>query len=240
MPLTKSLFINHYKRLGINYNASQDEVKRAFRRLAKLTHPDRLKGDKLSFVNIYASYEVLADAQNRKQYDRQYHEYFSFLKEHNSQKQDIIRYKKIPASRLHFPTKLSVLLQHGLLGNKMKSRHIRYFLGINYDMELHLKKDEFECPILAELPVTTRAICPECLGSGPHCLSCKGVGSYKTNSFFELKLLGGILPNFIITVDLRNQKPQDINNFTNSQTPVSSRNLFHFKKSKLLVKTVLL
>ena len=230
MTKSNGLFIDHYKRLGIENNASQDEVKKAFRKLAKLTHPDKSTGNKFFFLNIYASYEVLVDTKNRQEYDEQYHEYFSFFKNLNqqiNQQKEESYYKKIPSSRIKFPTSLSTLLAHGLIGKKIKSRHIRYFLGINHDMELYLKEDEFKCPIMVELPVTARAICPQCMGSNPHCLSCKGVGSYKTDAFVKLKLIGGIFPGFVVQFDLRSQKPE------------RPGGLFHFKKNKLLIKTLL-
>ena len=62
---------DYYKTLGIAESASQSEVKRAYRQLAKQFHPDsRNVGattDKIALVN--AAYEVLGDVQARSQYD---------------------------------------------------------------------------------------------------------------------------------------------------------------------------
>jgi curved DNA-binding protein len=68
--------MNHkdpYEILGVSRTASEDEIKRAYRRLAKQHHPDRNPGDKSAedkFKEVQAAYEVLGDAQRRAQYDR--------------------------------------------------------------------------------------------------------------------------------------------------------------------------
>ena len=62
-----------YKILGVSRTASQDQIKRAYRRLAKEHHPDRNPGDQGAeqrFKEVQAAYEVLGDAQRRTQYDR--------------------------------------------------------------------------------------------------------------------------------------------------------------------------
>ncbi len=64
---------NPYTILGVSRSASQDQIKRAYRRLAKEHHPDRNPGDKGAeqrFKEVQAAYEVLGDTQRRTQYDR--------------------------------------------------------------------------------------------------------------------------------------------------------------------------
>jgi len=65
---------DYYDVLGISRDASQDEVKRAYRRLAKKYHPDRNKDDPKTaeekFKEISEAYEVLADKDKRSRYDR--------------------------------------------------------------------------------------------------------------------------------------------------------------------------
>ncbi len=68
--------MNHkdpYDILGVSRSASQDEIKRTYRRLAKQHHPDRNPGNKQAetrFKEVQAAYEVLGDPQRRAQYDR--------------------------------------------------------------------------------------------------------------------------------------------------------------------------
>lgn len=62
-----------YEILGVPRNASQEEIKRAYRRLAKENHPDRNPGNPQAgerFKEVQAAYEVLGDAGRREQFDR--------------------------------------------------------------------------------------------------------------------------------------------------------------------------
>ncbi|WP_435550291.1 DnaJ C-terminal domain-containing protein [Desulfobacterium sp. N47] len=63
---------NYYKELGVNKDASGDEIKKAYRKLAMKYHPDHAKGDKSAeekFKKISEAYAVLSDKEKRKQYD---------------------------------------------------------------------------------------------------------------------------------------------------------------------------
>ena len=62
-----------YKELGVAKGASADEVKKAFRKLAKELHPDKNPGDKAAeerFKRITAAFDLLGDAEKRAKYDR--------------------------------------------------------------------------------------------------------------------------------------------------------------------------
>jgi DnaJ-class molecular chaperone len=64
---------NPYEVLGVARQASEAEIKKAFRKLAKGSHPDRNKNDpkaKDRFAEINAAYEILGDAKKRAQFDR--------------------------------------------------------------------------------------------------------------------------------------------------------------------------
>jgi molecular chaperone DnaJ len=61
-----------YDTLGVAKNASQDEIKKAYRKLARQHHPDRNPGDEAAeakFKEVQAAYDVLSDPDKRKQYD---------------------------------------------------------------------------------------------------------------------------------------------------------------------------
>jgi molecular chaperone DnaJ len=64
---------DHYKVLGVGKNASQEEIRKAYRKLARQYHPDRNQGDKQAeerFKAISQAHDILSDPEKRKQYDR--------------------------------------------------------------------------------------------------------------------------------------------------------------------------
>lgn len=65
--------IDYYQVLGVGKKASEDEISKAFRKLAKQYHPDRNRGDKEAekkFKELSAAHEVLGDGAKRRKYDQ--------------------------------------------------------------------------------------------------------------------------------------------------------------------------
>src|SRR4051812_23748878 len=62
-----------YEVLGVKRDASEDEIKKSYRKLARQYHPDRNPGDKQAegrFKEIQEAYDVLSDQTKRSNYDR--------------------------------------------------------------------------------------------------------------------------------------------------------------------------
>src|SRR3990167_1467355 len=60
---------DYYKILGVDRKASQDEIKKAFRKLAHKYHPDKSGGDEAKFKEVSEAYAILTDEKKRREYD---------------------------------------------------------------------------------------------------------------------------------------------------------------------------
>ena len=64
---------DYYEVLGVKRDAAQDQIKQAYRKLARKFHPDLNPGDKAAeeqFKGLQEAYDVLSDPENRKLYDQ--------------------------------------------------------------------------------------------------------------------------------------------------------------------------
>ncbi|MCU0660669.1 MAG: molecular chaperone DnaJ [Candidatus Pacebacteria bacterium] len=61
---------DYYKTLGVDKSASQEDLKKAFRKLAHQYHPDKKGGDEAKFKEVNEAYQVLSDEKKRANYDR--------------------------------------------------------------------------------------------------------------------------------------------------------------------------
>jgi len=61
---------DYYKILGVDKSASQEEIKKAYRRLAHKYHPDKKGGDEGKFKEINEAYQILSDGEKKARYDK--------------------------------------------------------------------------------------------------------------------------------------------------------------------------
>jgi len=97
-------FKDYYKILGVNKNASDAEIKKAFRKLARKYHPDVNPNDKEAerkFKEINEAYEVLGNAENRKKYDK-YGEHWKHADEYEKAQQQQRQYQHAGAGGQQF------------------------------------------------------------------------------------------------------------------------------------------
>lgn len=175
MPVTTK---DYYKTLNVGKDASQDEIKKAFRKLARKYHPDLNPGDKTAeekFKEINEAYAVLSDPQKRAEYDRggTTFENFEGFKDFNFRE------------AFNFGDIFSNIFD-------TESRaEPRYAKGDNLSASIELSLEEAFTGVTRTMTFTRTVDCDVCYGSGAEnyqtCDKCKGTGSFKASKgFFKM------------------------------------------------------
>jgi molecular chaperone DnaJ len=178
---------DYYDVLGIGRAASDQEIKAAFRRLAKECHPDRCNGDRNSetrFKEVNEAYEALKDPQRRAAYDRFGHAAFD----------NGGMGPGAHAFGADFSASMSAMFDD-LFGEFMGQRRPRQRSArergadLRYNMEITLN-EAYEGKT-AQIRVPTSVTCEACTGSGAKsgtspstCRTCSGVGKVRASQGF--------------------------------------------------------
>src|SRR6478736_4178634 len=176
---------DYYEILGVNKNASADEIKKAYRKVAMQFHPDRNPGDKSAeekFKEAAEAYEVLSDADKKAQYDRYGHAGVSSngrgfsgggmnMEDIFSQFGDV------------FGEDLFGSFFGGGGGRTSKARGIR---GSNLRVKIKLTYEEIAKGVTKNIKVKKHVVCTTCSGSGAKdkgsvqtCGTCGGSGQVR-------------------------------------------------------------
>lgn len=161
---------DYYARLGVDRSATTEEIKKAFRRIARETHPDANPGDSESaarFREAAEAYEILSDPDRRRRYDRGDTIDLSDLLSGFGGFDDLLR---------------SVFGDGGIFGTRQsrppRGRDVLVNAGIT------LEQAAFGGEVSAEY--STRVFCPHCAGTGAEpgtdrvtCPECGGTGQVR-------------------------------------------------------------
>ena len=182
-----------YDVLGVAKTASADEIKKAYRKLARKYHPDKNPGDKEAedrFKEIQAAYDVLSDPAKRKEYDRVGPRMFSGAGGPGGFNFDF-------AGNVGDLGDLGDLFG-GLFGNARtrgsRRRSQRGERGRDVEVVVNLSFDDSLKGISTKVPVELETACSVCKGSGAEagtspvmCPECRGRGVVAENQgFFAL------------------------------------------------------
>src|SRR5690349_16031154 len=134
-------FVDYYKILGLDKNASADDIKKAYRKLARQYHPDLNPNDKEAhkkFQQINEANEVLSDPENRKKYD-QYGKDWKHAEEFEKARQQRQRQYSGGGQEYHgdFDTGDFSEFFESMFGSRSKSRQTKY-RGQDFQAELNL------------------------------------------------------------------------------------------------------
>lgn len=150
---------DYYEVLGVSKNATADEIKKAYRNLVKIHHPDK-GGDESLFKEISEAYEVLSDENKKSNYDRFGHSYNNMGGYSN------------PMDESFF----------SMFGDFFQQRQ-RQRSGENMTLTIKLTLEEIFTGVKKKYNYNRNVSCNDCSGNGGHdaqqCSACNGSGKIR-------------------------------------------------------------
>ena len=197
---------DYYQMLGLDRNASEDEIKRAYRKLALKFHPDHHPDDSESeekFKEIGEAYAVLGDPEKRKEYD--YSGYVRFKRRYSSE--DIFRnfdfdqlFKEFGVG---FETRSFRGFFCGRRGRSCGRRKANFFRGAFFQESLKDLSERKEVDGIYELPLTQT----EAYWGAEKQIIIDSIGEQRK---FLLQIPRGVRPGTLLRVVLNESKDGEI------------------------------
>ena len=172
---------DYYQILGISKDASQDDIKKAYRKLARKYHPDLNPGDKTAeekFKEINEAYAVLSDSQKRAEYDRAGTTFEQFGGFEGFKGFDF-------GETFDFGDVFG-----DIFGTRFGAKP-HYTRGEDILMGVELTLEEAFTGVVRPISITRTINCETCGGSGAEsyqtCPACRGTGKIQTSKgFFKI------------------------------------------------------
>ena len=198
---------DYYEILGVSRNASDKDIKQAYRRLARKYHPDLNPGDKSAedkFKEMNAAYEVLSDAEKRKKYDQfgdkwQYADQFAQAGWQGAPFGNFARQGPITfdfgdlASEGDGMGGIFDSLFRGF-GTRTTSRRVRR--GRDIEQQIQATLEEAYSGSMRTIEIQTSTACHVCNGKGElgnaPCYTCGGSGRVLRPQRLEVKIPPGV------------------------------------------------
>ena len=190
---------DYYEVLGVEKNASEDEIKKAYRKIAIKYHPDRNPGDKEAeekFKEAAEAYDVLHDPQKRQQYDQ-----FGFDGPLGG------GFGGFGGASMNMDDIFSMFGDifggHGFGGFGGGSRHPQQHRGSDLRLKVRLTLEEINQGVTKKFKVRKDIVCSHCHGTGAEdgstreqCPTCHGSGviTHTTQSIFGMMQTQGVCP----------------------------------------------
>jgi molecular chaperone DnaJ len=180
---------DYYEVLGVGKNASADDIKRSYRRMAMKYHPDKNPGDKkaeANFKECAEAYEVLSDAEKRRRYDQFGHDGLRGAGMHDFSRMNV----EDIFSMFGFEDFFS-----GIFGGRRRSsRRAGPTRGYDLETAVELTLNDIAKGAEKTIEFTRQDICGECNGSGcargskpGRCPTCGGRGQVaRGGGFFQM------------------------------------------------------
>lgn len=176
---------DYYEILGVSKEASEDDIKRAYRKLARKYHPDLNPGDKTAeekFKEINEAYTVLGDSKKREEYDR-------FGKAPSGTGGPWYEEARTPGYEDIFEFGMGDVFGNIFGRTSGVERHAR---GEDILMGLTLSLEEAFAGTQRSININREATCRSCRGSGAEtyeiCHKCKGSGAVQmSKGFFRMQ-----------------------------------------------------
>jgi len=172
---------DYYKILGVEKNATQDEIKKAFYKLAHEHHPDKKGGNEEKFKEINEAYQVLSDKNKRAQYD-QFGSGFNQQGGFGFNSQNI-NWEDIMGGMGGFGGIEDIFDIFGgaFGGQRQNKKDLRR--GRNIEVGIDLELESILKPQEKEIRVMKNVKCSRCNGTGAEpgtqvkeCFTCRGTG----------------------------------------------------------------
>ncbi len=191
---------DYYGILGVGRNASDKEIKQAYRKLARKYHPDVNPGDKTAeekFKHVNEAYEVLSSPDKRQKYDQfgdqwQYADQFARAGRQQAPSWDFGQ----GGTSFHFGTDDLGSLFGDLFGTGTRSRRARPRRGRDIEYPIEITLEEAYRGAMHTIALQTEEPCAACKGTGRiqnvSCAACRGSGAVPSVKRLEVKIPVGV------------------------------------------------